>query len=55
MVRFVATNGGFFRYNLNRRKLERTAQLRIPNPWGIAFDEWGQNFFAETQVRMFAG
>jgi hypothetical protein len=24
------------------------AQLSIPNPWGIAFDRWGQNFFAET-------
>jgi mono/diheme cytochrome c family protein/glucose/arabinose dehydrogenase len=43
-----ATNGGFYRYNPKRRQLERTAQLAIPNPWGIAFDEWGQNFFAET-------
>ena len=43
-----ATNGGFYRYNPQRRQLERTAQLEIPNPWGIAFDEWGQNFFAET-------
>lgn len=43
-----ATNGGFFRYNPLRHHLERTAQLSIPNPWGIAFDEWGQNFFAET-------
>jgi len=43
-----ATNGGFYRYNPQRRHLERTAQLAIPNPWGIAFDEWGQNFFAET-------
>ncbi len=42
------TNGGFFRYNTNRHKLERTAQLSIPNPWGIAFDEWGENFYAET-------
>lgn len=42
------TNGGFYRYDPKRRKLERTAQLSIPNPWGIAFDEWGQNFFAET-------
>ena len=42
------TNGGFFRYNTIRHKLERTAQLSIPNPWGIAFDEWGQNFYAET-------
>lgn len=43
-----ATNGGFYRYNPQRRHLERTAQLSIPNPWGIAFDDWGQNFFAET-------
>jgi mono/diheme cytochrome c family protein/glucose/arabinose dehydrogenase len=43
-----ATNGGFYRYNPSRHHLERTAQLAIPNPWGIAFDEWGQNFFAET-------
>jgi hypothetical protein len=40
-----ATNGGFFRYNPNRKRLERTAQVAIPNPWGIAFDEYGQNFF----------
>jgi mono/diheme cytochrome c family protein/glucose/arabinose dehydrogenase len=43
-----ATNGGFYRYNPARKHLERTAQLSIPNPWGIAFDKWGQNFFAET-------
>ena len=42
------TNGGFFRYAPQRRHLERTAQFSIPNPWGIAFDEWGQVFFAET-------
>ncbi|CAN5251896.1 GDSL-type esterase/lipase family protein [soil metagenome] len=43
-----ATNGGFYRFNPQRRHLERTAQLAIPNPWGIGFDDWGQNFFAET-------
>jgi mono/diheme cytochrome c family protein/glucose/arabinose dehydrogenase len=43
-----ATNGGFYRYSPQRRHLERTAQLSIPNPWGIAFDPWGQPFFAET-------
>ena len=42
------TNGGFYRYSPQRHHLERTAQLSIPNPWGIAFDEWGQNFFAHT-------
>lgn len=43
-----ATNGGFYRYAPQQRRLERTAQLSIPNPWGIAFDDWGQPFFAET-------
>ncbi len=43
-----ATNGGFYRYQPQRRQLERTAQLPIPNPWGIAFDDWGQHFFAST-------
>lgn len=43
-----STNGGFYRYDPLRRKLERTAQLAIPNPWGITFDGWGQPFFAET-------
>ena len=43
-----ATNGGFYRYSPQRHHLERTAQLPIPNPWGIAFDDWGQNFFIHT-------
>ncbi|MEP7109217.1 MAG: PVC-type heme-binding CxxCH protein, partial [Ferruginibacter sp.] len=43
-----ATNGGFYRYDPQKHKLQRVAQLHIPNPWGIAFDEWGQNFFEET-------
>ena len=43
-----ATNGGFYRYSPQRHHLERTAQLPIPNPWGIAFDDWGQNFFLHT-------
>jgi len=42
------TNGGFYRYAPQLHKLERTAQLSIPNPWGIAFDDWGQPIFAET-------
>lgn len=41
------TQGGFYRYSPQRHHLERI-QLSIPNPWGIAFDEWGQNFFAHT-------
>lgn len=42
------TNGGFYRYNPSKKHLERYAQIPIPNPWGIAFDEWGQDIFAET-------
>ncbi|MBX3238838.1 MAG: HEAT repeat domain-containing protein [Chitinophagaceae bacterium] len=42
------TNGGFYRYAPQLHKLERTAQLSIPNPWGIVFDDWGQPIFAET-------
>jgi putative heme-binding domain-containing protein len=42
------TDGGFFRYQPQRRHLERHAQLPIPNPWGIAFDDWGQHFFLHT-------
>ena len=43
-----ATNGGFFRYSPQRKKLIRYAQLHIPNPWGIAHDDYGQDFFLHT-------
>ncbi len=43
-----ATNGGFYRFDPARRHLERTAQIAIPNPWGIIFDDWGQPIFAYT-------
>ena len=43
-----SSNGGFFRFNPRRHHLERTARLSIPNPWGTAFDEWGQPFFLDT-------
>lgn len=42
------TNGGFMRYNPNQKKLDKIAQLPIPNPWGTAFDAWGQPFFLAT-------
>jgi len=38
----------------NKGRLERTAQYSIPNPWGIAFDEWGQNFFIHTSGPSFS-
>ncbi len=41
-------DGGFFRYSPQRSQLERTAQLSIPNPWGVVFDQWGQDFFLHT-------
>lgn len=42
------TNGGFYRFQPQRNHLERHAQLSIPNPWGVAFDDWGQHFFLHT-------
>jgi mono/diheme cytochrome c family protein/glucose/arabinose dehydrogenase len=41
-------DGGFYRFSPQRSMLERTAQLSIPNPWGVAFDKWGQDFFLHT-------
>ena len=41
-------DGGFFRYSPQRGMLERTIQMNIPNPWGYAFDRWGQDFFLFT-------
>jgi mono/diheme cytochrome c family protein/glucose/arabinose dehydrogenase len=41
-------NGGFYRFSPQKTKLERTTQVSIPNPWGFAFDEWGQDFFIHT-------
>lgn len=43
-----ATNGGFYRFQPQRRHLERFAQVPIPNPWGTVFDEYGQPFFLHT-------
>ena len=41
-------DGGFLRFDPQRGYLERTAQLSIPNPWGVAFDAWGQDFYLHT-------
>lgn len=43
-----ATNGGFYRYSPQRKQVVRHAQYAIPNPWGIAFDDYGQDFFLHT-------
>lgn len=42
------TNGGFFRYDPSRKKLTRHSQFNIPNPWGVAYDKFGQDFFLHT-------
>ena len=41
-------DGGFYRYSPQRHRLERSSQLAIPNPWGFAYDRWGQDFFLHT-------
>jgi len=43
---YVAPMVDFFVTITKKKKLDRIAQLSIPNPWGIAFDEWGQVFYA---------
>lgn len=48
------SNGGFFRYAPQRKKLIRYAQFSIPNPWGIAFDDYGQDFFLHTSGPSFS-
>ncbi len=42
------TNGGFFRYSPQRKHILRYSQFSIPNPWGVAFDDYGQDFFLHT-------
>lgn len=41
-------DGGFYRFCPQKTKLERTIQMGIPNPWGFAFDDWGQDFLIHT-------
>ena len=48
------TNGGFFRYSPQGKHLMRYAQFHIPNPWGIAFDAYGQDFFLHTSGTSFS-
>lgn len=43
-----ATHGGFMRYVPQRKQLERSSQVTVTNPWGIAFDRWGQGFYLST-------
>lgn len=41
-------DGGFYRYDPRLKRLERKVQVSIPNPWGVAYDKWGQDFFLHT-------
>nr|WP_206663274.1 PVC-type heme-binding CxxCH protein [Ningiella ruwaisensis] len=43
-----AVNAGFYRFDPRTQRLQRLVQNRAPNPWGVVFDEWGQNFFMNT-------
>ncbi|MDQ8184643.1 PVC-type heme-binding CxxCH protein [Pelagicoccus sp. SDUM812002] len=43
-----SVNGGFYRFSPQRQKLERIVQTHTSNPWGIAHDQWGQEFFLST-------
>ncbi|MDB4620213.1 plastocyanin/azurin family copper-binding protein, partial [Akkermansiaceae bacterium] len=42
------TNGGFWRYSPQQKHILRYSQYSIPNPWGVAFDDYGQDFFLHT-------
>ncbi len=41
-------NGGFYRFTPSSQRLQRIVQTHVPNPWGVAFDRWGQDFFLAT-------
>lgn len=42
------TDGGVWRFDPKNWKLERFMQTDVSNPWGIAFDEWGQTFLSDA-------
>ncbi|MFT6178156.1 MAG: glucose/arabinose dehydrogenase/mono/diheme cytochrome c family protein [Akkermansiaceae bacterium] len=48
------TNGGFYRYSPQKKQIRRYAQFSIPNPWGVAFDDYGQDFFLHTSGTSFS-
>lgn len=48
------TNGGFYRYSPQRKQILRYTQFRIPNPWGVAYDDYGQDFFLHTSGTKFS-
>lgn len=42
------TDGGFWRFDPRSWRIERHAQTDVSNPWGVAFDEWGQDFLSDA-------
>ncbi|MEM9159983.1 MAG: PVC-type heme-binding CxxCH protein, partial [Verrucomicrobiota bacterium] len=42
------TDGGVWRWDPKNWKLTRHMQTDFSNPWGIAFDDWGQMFLADA-------
>lgn len=41
-------DGGVWRYDPKKARLERYSQSDYNNPWGIAFDEWDQCFISDA-------
>jgi len=41
-------DGGVWRYDPRKARLERYSQSDYNNPWGIAFDEWDQCFISDA-------
>jgi mono/diheme cytochrome c family protein/glucose/arabinose dehydrogenase len=46
------TDSGVWRYEPRSQRLERYSQTGYANPWGIAFDDWGQCFLADASNGM---
>lgn len=43
-----SNDGGVYRFDPKSWRLERYSQYDYNNPWGISFDEWGQNFISDA-------
>jgi glucose/arabinose dehydrogenase len=41
-------NGGIYRYEPRTEKLDVYVSCKLGNPWGHAFDRWGQDFVADA-------
>jgi mono/diheme cytochrome c family protein/glucose/arabinose dehydrogenase len=42
------TGAGVFRFDPRTFRLDRLVQTNFANPWGLAFDDWGQFFIADA-------